>query len=99
LLWLNSRKISPEVFGRIEIIARIAKHDEAFNRFAPNRFAFLNKEYETVGFVPNVVFPCATLSAADTGRIAIYTRYGLECESLRGAFYRSNLLILKGLLR
>ena len=30
------------------------------------------KEYETTGFVPNVVFPCATLHDAETGRIAIY---------------------------
>jgi beta-1,4-mannooligosaccharide/beta-1,4-mannosyl-N-acetylglucosamine phosphorylase len=30
------------------------------------------KEYETVGFVPNVAFPCATLCDADTGRMAIY---------------------------
>ncbi len=30
------------------------------------------KEYETVGFVPNVVFPCATLTDSDTGRIALY---------------------------
>ncbi|MBZ4683092.1 MAG: beta,4-mannooligosaccharide/beta,4-mannosyl-N-acetylglucosamine phosphorylase [Fusobacteriaceae bacterium] len=30
------------------------------------------KEYETTGFVPNVVFPCATLVDAETGRIAIY---------------------------
>ncbi len=28
--------------------------------------------YECVGDVPNVVFPCAALSDADTGRIAIY---------------------------
>lgn len=28
--------------------------------------------YECVGDVPNVVFPCATLHDADTGRIAIY---------------------------
>ena len=28
--------------------------------------------YECVGDVPNVVFPCATLQDADTGRIAIY---------------------------
>ncbi|OXT07348.1 glycosylase [Thermoanaerobacterium thermosaccharolyticum] len=28
--------------------------------------------YEERGFVPNVVFPCAALSDADTGRIAIY---------------------------
>jgi beta-1,4-mannooligosaccharide/beta-1,4-mannosyl-N-acetylglucosamine phosphorylase len=30
------------------------------------------KEYETVGFVPNVCFPCAALTDAATGRIAIY---------------------------
>ena len=30
------------------------------------------KLYECVGDVPNVVFPCATLTDADTGRIAIY---------------------------
>ncbi len=28
--------------------------------------------YEVSGFVPNVVFPCATLQDKDTGRIAIY---------------------------
>jgi beta-1,4-mannooligosaccharide/beta-1,4-mannosyl-N-acetylglucosamine phosphorylase len=28
--------------------------------------------YETVGFVPNVAFPCATLADSRTGRIAIY---------------------------
>lgn len=30
------------------------------------------KQYETIGFVPNVVFPCANLFDAETGRIAIY---------------------------
>lgn len=30
------------------------------------------KMYECVGDVPNVVFPCATLTDADTGRITIY---------------------------
>lgn len=30
------------------------------------------RQYETVGFVPNVAFPCATLCDAYTGRIAIY---------------------------
>ncbi len=28
--------------------------------------------YECVGDVPNVVFPCAALTDADTGRIALY---------------------------
>ncbi len=31
-----------------------------------------DEPYETTGFVPNVIFPCATLQDADTGRIAIY---------------------------
>ena len=30
------------------------------------------EQYETTGDVPNVVFPCATLTDADTGKIAIY---------------------------
>jgi len=30
------------------------------------------KSYEETGFVPNVVFPCATVHDAKTGRIAIY---------------------------
>lgn len=30
------------------------------------------KEYEVTGFVPNVVFPCANIYDAETGRIAIY---------------------------
>ncbi len=28
--------------------------------------------YETVGFVPNVTFPCASLQDADTGRLALF---------------------------
>lgn len=31
-----------------------------------------HEQYECMGDVPNVVFPCATLTDADTGRIAIY---------------------------
>jgi beta-1,4-mannooligosaccharide/beta-1,4-mannosyl-N-acetylglucosamine phosphorylase len=30
------------------------------------------KPYETTGFVPNVIFPCAALTDSKTGRIAIY---------------------------
>lgn len=30
------------------------------------------KNYETIGFVPNVVFPCANLYDAATGKIAVY---------------------------
>ncbi len=30
------------------------------------------KSYESTGFVPNVVFPCANIFDADTGRIVIY---------------------------
>lgn len=40
--------------------------------------------YEEVGFVPNVVFPCATLTDADTGRIAIY--YGAADSYVALAF-------------
>jgi len=29
-------------------------------------------QYETVGFVPNVIFPCAAIADAASGRIAIY---------------------------
>lgn len=40
--------------------------------------------YEEVGFVPNVVFPCATLVDAQTGRIAIY--YGAADSYVALAF-------------
>ena len=40
--------------------------------------------YETVGDVPNVVFPCAALTDAETGRIAIY--YGAADTSVALAF-------------
>lgn len=30
------------------------------------------EDYETVGFVPNVLFPCSALCDSETGRIAIY---------------------------
>ncbi len=44
------------------------------------------KDYETTGFVPNVVFPCATLVDGDTGRIAIY--YGAADTYTAVAFAR-----------
>ncbi|MDF2937773.1 MAG: glycosylase [Paenibacillaceae bacterium] len=40
--------------------------------------------YETAGFVPNVVFPCATLQDAESGRIAIY--YG-AADTCTGVAY------------
>ena len=40
--------------------------------------------YEEVGFVPNVVFPCATLCDQETGRIAIY--YGAADSYVALAF-------------
>ena len=43
-------------------------------------------EYEERGFVPNVVFPCATLQDTDTGRIAIY--YGAADSYVALAFTR-----------
>jgi beta-1,4-mannooligosaccharide/beta-1,4-mannosyl-N-acetylglucosamine phosphorylase len=49
------------------------------------------KEYETVGFVPNVAFPCAALFDADTGRIAIY--YGAADTYTAIAFTQVDELI------
>ena len=40
------------------------------------------KPYETTGFVPNVVFPCANLCDADTGRIAVYYGAADTCTAL-----------------
>lgn len=44
----------------------VVKHRSADYILAPKEY------YECVGDVPNVVFPCATLTDSDTGRIAIY---------------------------
>lgn len=48
--------------------------DEPWKVLSRSRFYILapQETYECVGDVPNVVFPCATLTDADTGRIAIY---------------------------
>ena len=40
------------------------------------------KDYECVGDVPNVTFPCANLVDADTGRIAIYYGCADTCTGL-----------------
>jgi len=47
--------------------------------------------YETVGFVPNVLFPCAALHDEPTGRIAIY--YGAADTVTSLAFTRIDLLL------
>jgi beta-1,4-mannooligosaccharide/beta-1,4-mannosyl-N-acetylglucosamine phosphorylase len=49
------------------------------------------KDYETRGFVPNVVFPCANLYDAETGRIAIY--YGAADTYTSMAFCQVDELI------
>ncbi len=49
------------------------------------------KQYEIAGFVPNVVFPCATLCDAETGRIAIY--YGAADTYTAIAFAQVDELI------
>ena len=49
------------------------------------------KEYETNGFVSNVVFPCATLYDKQTGRIAIY--YGAADTYLALCFTYINKLV------
>ncbi|MFA5006518.1 MAG: glycoside hydrolase family 130 protein [Candidatus Izemoplasmatales bacterium] len=47
--------------------------------------------YEETGFVPNVVFPCATLQDPDTGRIAIY--YGAADSYVALAFTTVDLVV------
>lgn len=47
--------------------------------------------YETVGFVPNVAFPCATLQDAASGRIAIY--YGAADSYTAVAFTQIDELL------
>jgi beta-1,4-mannooligosaccharide/beta-1,4-mannosyl-N-acetylglucosamine phosphorylase len=49
------------------------------------------KPYEETGFVPNVVFPCATLQDPDTGRIAIY--YGAADSYVALAFTTVDLVV------
>jgi len=49
------------------------------------------KPYEEVGFVPNVVFPCATLHDPETGRITIY--YGAADSVVAVAFTTVDILI------
>ena len=53
-------------------------------RRSENYFLTPEEEYEERGFVPNVVFPCAALSDAKTGRIAIY--YGAADSYVALAF-------------
>lgn len=48
-------------------------------------------DYECIGDVPNVVFPCAALSDAETGRIAVY--YGGADTVVGCAFCRVDELI------
>jgi beta-1,4-mannooligosaccharide/beta-1,4-mannosyl-N-acetylglucosamine phosphorylase len=47
--------------------------------------------YEETGFVPNVVFPCATLHDPLTGRIAIY--YGAADSYVALAFTTVDILV------
>jgi beta-1,4-mannooligosaccharide/beta-1,4-mannosyl-N-acetylglucosamine phosphorylase len=44
------------------------------------------KSYETTGFVPNVVFPCATLCDTKTGRLAIYYGAADTCTAVAFAY-------------
>lgn len=50
------------------------------------------KSYETTGFVPNVVFPCATIYDAETGRIAVY--YGAADTCTAVAFTQIDELLM-----
>ncbi len=49
------------------------------------------KDYETIGFVPNVAFPCATLQDAATGRITLY--YGAADTYVAVAYTRLDTLL------
>ena len=54
-------------------------------KYRSNSYVLTPEEwYEERGFVPNVVFPCATLNDAETGRIAIY--YGAADSYVALAF-------------
>ena len=48
-------------------------------------------DYENVGDVPNVVFPCAALHDSNTGRIAIY--YGAADTVTCLAFKTDDILV------
>ncbi len=54
--------------------AALLDQDEPWKVKYRSKFYIMGPEelYECVGDVPNVVFPCAALTDADTGRIAIY---------------------------
>lgn len=49
------------------------------------------KSYETSGFVPNVIFPCAALADSNTGRIAIY--YGGADTVTALAFTTADIIV------
>ncbi|AUS29142.1 glycoside hydrolase family 130 protein [Paenibacillus polymyxa] len=54
-------------------VAVLDLDDPSKVKYRSSNFVLTPEEwYEERGFVPNVVFPCATLHDADTGRIAIY---------------------------
>ncbi len=65
----------------------------------PSKVLYRSKEhiltpeesYETVGFVPNVIFPCAALYEEDSGKICIY--YGAADTFTGLAFCQRNELI------
>ena len=61
-------------------------------KYRCNNFLLTPEEwYEERGFVPNVVFPCATLQDADTGRIALY--YGAADSYVGLAFTEFDSMI------
>lgn len=73
--------------------AAILDKDEPWNvKYRCKPFILHAEEYyECVGDVPNVVFPCATLSDAATGRIAIY--YGAADTVVAMAFTQVDELV------
>lgn len=56
---------------------------------------FPTEAYETIGFVPNVCFPCAALCDAPTGRLAIYYGAADTCTCLCFAYVDEILDFMK----
>ena len=64
--------------------AALLNKDEPWNVLKRGREYLISpqKDYECVGDVPNVTFPCANIVDADTGRITIYYGCADTCTSL-----------------
>ena len=87
--WDKDKKISDADMQTILEAARLAPTSFGFEPWKVivrgDPYLFTPEEiYETAGYVPNVVFPCAALADSGTGRIAIY--YGAADTNVGLAF-------------